>query len=351
MRKDIYERIKLMKKDNIKINYSKLARQYQCDYRTVKRYFELDDNKTVTKIKKSKLDSYKEIIKDKWLMGCPITSIYRFIKTKGYKGKYTILRQYCKSFELYEKTKATLRFETIPGLQAQVDWKEQLTLISKNSESFTINIFLIILGYSRYKYFCVTLDRAQDTLIESMIDAFKFFGGVPKEILFDNMKTVVNHSKSNYQEAIINESFYQFSTDMGFKTIVCRPYRPQTKGKVENLAKLMNNLKIYNNEFENINDLVNIVKQFNKTLNNEICQATRKKPIDMFINEKEYLQPLPNQNLINDYLSKPITRIVSKESMITYKYHKYSLDIKYIGKTVTLKVKNNIIEIYYVVLQ
>ena len=74
-------------------------------------------------------------------MGCPITSIYRFIKTKGYKGKYTILRQYCKSIELYEKTKATLRFETIPGLQAQVDWKEQLTLISKNSESFTINIF------------------------------------------------------------------------------------------------------------------------------------------------------------------------------------------------------------------
>lgn len=109
----------------------------------------------------------------------------------------------------------------------------------------------------------------------------------------------------------------------------------------------MNNLKIYNNEFENISDLVNIVKQFNKTLNNEICQATRKKPIDMFINEKEYLQSLPNQNLINDYLSKPITRIVSKESMITYKYHKYSLDIKYIGKTVTLKVKNNIIEIYY----
>ena len=347
MRKDIYERIKLMKKENIKVNYAKLARQFGCDYRTIKRYFEVDDgNVTPKKTKPSKLDPYREIIKDKLSIGCNVTSIYRFIKDKGYEGKMTILKDYCRALEFEANKKATIRFETSPGLQAQVDWKEKLTLTSRNGEVFTINIFLIILGYSRMKYFCLTLDRSQDTLIESMIDSFKYFGGVPKEILFDNMKTVVDHSKSNYQEAILNEAFYQFSKDMGFEAITCRPYRPQTKGKVENLAKVMDGLKVYNNEFESIEELVSIVNKFNQTLNSEVSQATREKPIDRFIKEKEHLQSLPNLNLLNEYLARPITRIVSKESMITYKYHKYSLDTKYIGKTVILKVDNDLIRIY-----
>lgn len=348
MRKDIYERIKIMKKDNIKVNYAKLARQYNCDYRTIKRYFETDGVDIKIKITRpSKLDPYRELIKDKLLIGCNVTSIYRFIKDKGYKGKYTILKDYCRAIEVEEKNKATIRFETSPGLQAQVDWKEKLTLISKSGEAFTINIFLIILGYSRMKYFCLTLDRSQDTLIESMIESFKYFNGVPKEILFDNMRTVVDYSKSNYQEAILNETFYQFSKDMGFEAITCRPYRPQTKGKVENLAKVMDGLKVYNNEFESIEELIDIVNNFNLTLNNEVSQATKQKPVERFIKEKEHLQPLPNQNLLNDYLTRPITRIVSKESMITYKYHKYSLDTKYIGKTVILKVKNELMEIYF----
>ena len=61
-----------------------------------------------------------------------------------------------------------------------------------------------------------------------MIDSFKYFDGVPKEILFDNMKTVIDQSRSNYQNVIINESFYQFSKDMGFEVISCRAYRPQS---------------------------------------------------------------------------------------------------------------------------
>lgn len=348
MRKDIYERINIMKKEGIKVNYAKLARQYNCDYRTIKRYFKLDGNVIKAKVKRpSKLDSYKEIINDKLTLGCSVTAIYHFILEKGYKGKYTILRDYCKAIEIEEKNKATIRFETVPGLQAQVDWKENMTLMSKSGEAITINIFLIILGYSRYKYFCLTSDKSQDTLIESLISSFNYFGGVPKEILFDNMKTVVDHSKSNYQHAIINEGFYQFSKDMGFEVITCRPYRPQTKGKVENLAKVMDSLKVYNNEFESIEELSEIVKHFNENINNKVSQATREKPINRLIKEKEYLQSLPNQSLINNYLTRPITRTVTKESMITYKYHKYSLDTKYIGKQVTLKVNGNKIDIYY----
>ena len=75
----------------------------------------------------------------------------------------------------------------------------------------------MLLGFSRVKYIELTLDKNQDTLMMAMINGFQYFGGIPKEIIFDNMKTVIDQSKTNYQEAVVNEAFYQFSKDMGLK--------------------------------------------------------------------------------------------------------------------------------------
>ena len=240
MRKDIYERIRVLKMDEIKPNFAELAKAWGCDYRTAKKYFYQEESKPlIRKQIPSKLDPYKEMINEKLKLCCSYNSIYKFICKKGYHGKYTILRNYCSLYKSDETKKATIRFETNPGLQAQVDWKESMTLHYRNGDSITFNIFLILLGYSRLKYIELTLDRSQDTVFKSMIHAFRYFGGIPKEIIFDNMKTVVDHSKSNYSEAVINESFYQFSKDFGFEVWTCRPFRPQTKGKVEALARTM----------------------------------------------------------------------------------------------------------------
>lgn len=126
-------------------------------------------------------------------------SIYYFIQLKGYQGSYTTVKRYARLIRESCKHKATIRIETTPGLSAQVDWKENLKLISRNGEVFTINIFLYILGYSRMKYLQLTVDRLQPTLFECLNHAFEKFGGVPEEIWFDNMKTVVDHSKVNSQ--------------------------------------------------------------------------------------------------------------------------------------------------------
>lgn len=339
MRKDIYERMKLMFKEEMQPNYAEIARRYNCDYRTVKRYYEAGPNaKAPKRIYKSKLDNYKEIIIQKLDLGCTFKSIYCFIKRKGFEGKYTILRDFCAAHRAEEIRKATIRFETCPGLQAQVDWKESVKMMARNGEVFEINIFLMILGYSRMKYLQLTIDKTQDTLFDCMISGLQYFEGVPKEIIFDNMRTVVNQSRTKYQEAVINESFYQFSKDMGFEVWACRAYRPQTKGKVEALAKLMSRLEPYNYEFDTVEELAKIVREVNTEINSEISQATGQIPFDRWEKEKEYLLQLPNQDVLNGYLQVPITRTVSKESMVTYKYNKYSLDPKYIGKTVTLEV-------------
>ena len=348
MRKDIYERMKIMKQEGVKPNYAEIARRWNCDYRTVKRYFEEDVIPKRKTLRPSKLDPYKTIIEEKVKLGCTASSIYRFIKKKGYEGKYTIVREYTKVIKVEGSQKATIRFETNPGLQAQVDWKERMKLISRQGEIFEINIFLMLLGYSRTKYIELTIDRNQETLMMAMINGFRYFQGVPKEIIFDNMKTVVDQSRTNYQDAVINETFYQFSKDMGFEVWPCKAFRPQTKGKVEALAKLIKSrLEPYNNEFETLEELEEIVRELMLDINNDKSLATNERPLTLLEKEKEYLLPLPNQDLINDYFTKPITRIVTKESMITYMNNKYSLDPKYIGKIVNLEVSDTHLKIIY----
>lgn len=348
MRKDIKERMILMKNDGIKPNYAELAKQYGCDYRTVKKYFETQESETIPRPPKSSiLDPYKTIVEDKLNVPCSATAIYKFIQKKGYKGCYSVVKRYCNKYKVEQYQKATIRFETNPGLQAQVDWKESKRLTNKNGEIFEINIFLIILGYSRLKYIELTVDRKQSTVFQGLVNAFKFFGGVPKEILFDNMKTVVDQSKSEYNKPVINSTFYEFSKDMGFEVILCRAFRPQTKGKVENLAKIMDRLDAYNNEFETLDELDEIVRELNIDLNNEVSQATNERPIERFKKEKEHLNKLPRIDVLEGFITKPITRKVSKESMITFGKSKYSVHPKYIGKQVTLEVKANTLYIYY----
>ncbi|MFT8352392.1 hypothetical protein [Clostridium saccharoperbutylacetonicum] len=86
-------------------------------------------------------------------------AVYKFIVKKGYKGKYSTIVAFINKHKNIEIKKATARFETTLGLQAQVDWKENLTIVSKPGEIFKGNIFLMVLGYSRIIYVQLTTDK------------------------------------------------------------------------------------------------------------------------------------------------------------------------------------------------
>ena len=115
-----------------------------------------------------------------------------------------------------------------------------------------------------------------------MASAFRHFGGVPSEISFNNLKTVFDHSKSSFASTVFNQKFEYFAKEMGFKPIACRPYRPQTKGKVESIAKLMDRLKAYIGEFNTLTDLENISRNFKDDINHEQSQGSGKIPYDEF---------------------------------------------------------------------
>ena len=281
MRKDItIEKIML---GGESVNKSALARQYGCCWETIDRRLNPDKYKKEKKVRiyKSILDPYKNIIDEKVENNnIPATGVYFLLKNKyGYSGKYGIVRNYVSSKKKSIISNLTIRFETIKGYQSQVDWKEKLKLHDINGNEYIVSIFLIVLGNSRYKYIELTFDQTQPTLFRCLINSFKYFGGRTEEILFDNMKTIVDQVKSNFTDVVINSKAIQFSKDAGFKIITCRPYRPRTKGKVETLAKIMNRLKAYDNEFNDKEDLEQIVEQLNYELNyEEKSQATNEVP-------------------------------------------------------------------------
>lgn len=347
MRTDIYEKVSTYKMDKIKPNFSEISRRYNCDPRTVKRYYQGAVSKRKTQKKPSKLDKFKPLINEKLELGASGIAIYKYILKQGYEGKYTILKDCIKTIKDERTKKATIRVETNPGLSAQVDWKEDFTLHTKQGEKVTFQLFLMILGYSRFKFIEPTLTKNKKVLFSSMAHGFETFGGVPKEIWFDNMRTVVDRAKTQFTQVVFNQTFYHFSKDMAFHPITCRPYRPQTKGKVEALAKLTERLRVYDYEINGYEDVFSIVKQFQDEINEEISQATDEAPNDLLLNEKEYLTPLPDKSILYAYQEELIERKVSLEAMITYGKVKYSVPPKYIGKVVRLEILEDILHIYY----
>lgn len=352
MRKDVAKSIsQFTREELIFINKSEMARRLDCDRRTVDRYIKNERESNAAKVPREKpkiTDEFEGIIAEKVdKYGATAMAVYKFIKKKGYAGNYCTVANYVRKHKAQEQKKAVIRFETNPGLQAQIDWKENIKMTSRTGEKFTLNIFLMVLGYSRRKFIKLTSDKTQETLLRCIVDGLLFYGGVPHEILFDNMTTVVDRAKTTFRQAAINVRFQSFADDAGFSTITCRAYRAKTKGKVESLAKLINRLYVYNEEFDTYAELEAITQNFMNEINDEISQATGETPNERFKREKEHLRPLPNLQVLSSYISHYKEYKVTKESMVNYKGRKYSVPIHYIGKPVKVVEEKDEIIIYY----
>lgn len=172
----------------------------------------------------------------------------------------------------------------------------------------------------------------------------KASGGVPSEILFDNMSSIVD-LKGRYSS--INPKTKAFADDFGFKIRRCKPRHAYTKGKVESANKFMNWLLPYDGEFDTEDDLIKIVAGIEERVNTSVCQATNVPPILLFQKEKEYLKPMPQPQVIESYLSHDHHVKVQKDSLFMYKGNKYSVPAEYIGKSVAVKQAGNALHVYY----
>ena len=223
------------------LSYTEIARKYHIDPRTAKKYAQSETRPvySLSTAKPSKLDPYKEQI-TVWLEEAPYSAvrILEKIREQGFEDGHSIVREYVRNKKEQLDEKATVRFETMPGLQGQMDWAffEDHTVL-EDGKLKKLYCFLFILGYSRTRYIEFVTDMSTNTLIRCHANAFRYFGGYPEEILYDNMKQVVIKRLLKQEDApSISSRILPGSTG---SSCAVRPYRGQTKGKVERTVKFV----------------------------------------------------------------------------------------------------------------
>lgn len=264
------------------------------------------------------------------------------LQEQGFSGRYSIVKEYVRGKKKNFNEKATVRFETMPGQQGQVDWGffEEYTVMEEGKEK-KLYCFLMVLGYSRMRYIEFVTDMSTDTLIRCHQNAFRYFGGYPEEILYDNMKQVVIKRLLKKEDSTLNRKFEDFCGFYGFKPILCRPYRGQTKGKVERTVQFVRDNFMVGIHYSCLCDLNAQAIAWCNKVNGKVHATTNEVPFDRL--GKEKLNPIRREYIID----RVNLRRVHKDCLINYDGNRYSVAAKYIEKDVSVVAMNHTLLVYY----
>jgi len=279
-----------------------IARQLGVSRNTVRHYLKHETKRPSYKrrVKRpSKLEAYKSYIRERvafahpdWI---PAPVIEREIKARGYQGGIRQLRYFLAEIKPKPMPDKRIRFETEPGQQMQVDWG-----VFRRGES-PLSAFVATLGYSRYTYVEFVTNERFETLKACHERAFDYFQGVPKEVLYDNMKTVVlqrNAYGAGYHR--FHAGLWDFAKNTGFAPRLCQPYRAKTKGKVERFIRYLR-YSFYNPLVAQLKQAglsldvdtanIEVLKWLRDVANVRVHQTTQEQPLCRFKEELLCLQP------------------------------------------------------------
>lgn len=318
---------------------SQTSRNLDLDYKTVDKYWNMTNEEYMdyvnnNKNRGKKVDKYKDLILE-WIKE------YRDISTAQIQDwllerygeldfKDRTLRLYVSNLrEEYNLPKAenTRQYEAVPelpmGFQAQVDLGE-IWVKRNDGSKVKVFCFAIVLSHSRYK-FLWWQDRPFTTLtfIDAHNKAFEYFGGMPKEIVYDQDRILA--VSENAGDIIYTEGFQNYIASTRFKVRLCRAFDPESKGKIEAVVKYAKYNFAKHRIFEDINSFNDdSFKWLERTGNKKVHEVTKKVPAEVFTLEKEHLQPIPN--LFNNKIDTNIlTYLVRKDNTILYKQNRYQV--------------------------
>lgn len=270
---------------------------------TVRKYLRSDDPPQYKERPKrpSILDPYRDFIEARVNAALPhrIPSpvIFRELQEQGYPGGIRVLRKLLQKLYPAPIVEPLIRFETEPGKQMQVDW-----CVFRRGQS-PLSAFVATLGRSRVSYVQFASNERFETLKECHINAFEYFGGVPEQVLYDNMKTVVL-GRDVYGEGLhrFHPGLWDMAKHYQFTPKLCRPYRAQTKGKVERFNRYLRNsfyyplvgkLKQSGLELDVETANVEVLKWMRDVANVRVHSTLKEQPLVLLAQEQTALQPLP----------------------------------------------------------
>lgn len=279
----------------------------------------------------SKLEQFKPYVEKRYNeCGLSAVRLLEEIRGMGYDGGVHTLRRFLETLgsNRTRLDKATIRFETPPGRQAQADWAYCGRFTDAVGRVIPIYAFVIVLSFSRYMYVEFTTSMKLETLISCHLEAFNYFGGWPETILYDNMKQV------RLGPGEFNPLFLDFANHYGVVPKTHRVRRPRTKGKVERMVDYVKDNFLNGRVFVDLEDLNLQCRQWlEQTANARVHSTTGVKPIELLVQENlAALDKAPQYRL-----SYKSIRKVDREGYVSYQRSRYSVPPEQVGKTVIIE--------------
>lgn len=287
--------------------------------------FNVSPTRQTARIRISRLDTFKPAIEETLEKYPKLSGLRIFEKLKGggYAGGITILRDYLKEIRGV-KREAFVRYETAPGEEAQVDWG-YFGELPFGDDLRKVYFFVMVLSYSRKLYVEFTTSQSLETFLGCHIRAFKYFGGIPKKILYDNLKSVVIRRYVGHIQ--YNQKFLEFSGYYLFKPFATGIAKPHEKGKVESGVGYVEKNFLAGRTFIDFPDLETQDREWLEYANLRKHGTTGETPDALFLKEKERLIPLQ----LYDYdPTVPIQVKAYHDCRLKFDCNYYSVPSKYI---------------------
>ena len=327
-------------------NLSEISRELQIDRKTVRKIRDkLSSGKIEPPVfsRKSVLDVHKEEIIEYLSEGFSAVLIHeRLCREKDLSVSYSCVKKYVRKLKGPQGVYVPLI--SPPGEEAQVDFGYFGYLYDSSiKKKVKTWVFCMVLSYSRYKYYEIVKSQDVATFLRCHINAFEYFGGVPKVVKLDNLKSGV--LQANFYEPLIQREYASMLEHYGSLPVACKVRYPQEKGKVESGIKYVKNNFLKSNKEKDLDKVKILLRNWQENIcNKKIHGTTRKIPYEQF-KEKEQAEliNLPFQRYEVYEVSE---RIVNRYSHITYKYNYYSVPCKYVGNKVNIRSNGDILRIY-----
>jgi transposase len=281
------------------MSVSAIARQSGLDRKTVRKYIHRGLEAPAygpRKPRQTILDPFTGYLRERVsaFPGLTGSRLFREIKERGYAGGYTAVTDFLREIRPGPASSFEVRFETAPGEQAQVDFAQfQVVFTDEPSAPRIVWLFSLVLGYSRLIWARFVLHQDLATVLRCHVAAFEALGGVPHEVLYDRMKTVVT-GEANAGGIVYNRALIDLARHFGFHPKACRPYRAKTKGKVERPFRYIREDFFLARSFSNLEDLNRQLQHWLTTVANPRVHATTRRVVmEAFAEEQSLLRPLP----------------------------------------------------------